>query len=180
MSAVLVVQDEMVTENPGPREGGPRRRRAFTVREKLDHLTAYESACAAGGGAVRDRPTDQGTGVDPPQTGENRSSTGHYGKSTRALGGNLRERGHRKEAGATLTGCYDELVDAGVRTRFAATLTGLSKATQDRRRRAPVHVIPGEPGARPVPVNKLTDTEAAELIAVLNSQRFVDKAPPQI
>jgi len=79
-----------------------------------------------------------------------------------------------------LTGCYDELVDAGVRTRFAATLTGLSKATQDRRRRAPVHVIPGDPGARPVPVNKLSDTEAAELIAVLNSQRFVDKAPPQI
>ena len=54
MSAVLLVQDEAVTENPGPREGGPRRRRAFTAREKLDHLTAYESACAAsdgGGGA---------------------------------------------------------------------------------------------------------------------------------
>ena len=50
MSAVLVVQDEAVTENPGPREGGPRRRRAFTAREKLDHLTAYESACAAGDG----------------------------------------------------------------------------------------------------------------------------------
>jgi len=79
-----------------------------------------------------------------------------------------------------LTGCYDELVDAGVRTRFASILTGLSKATQDRRRRTPVQVIAGEPGARPVPVNKLTDTEAAELIAVLNSQRFVDKAPPQI
>ena len=31
-----------------------------------------------------------------------------------------------------------------------------------------------------MPVNKLSDAEAAELIAVLNSQRFVDKAPPQI
>jgi transposase-like protein len=50
MSAVLLVQDELVTENPGPREGGPRRRRAFTAREKLDHLTAYESACAVGDG----------------------------------------------------------------------------------------------------------------------------------
>jgi transposase-like protein len=50
MSAVLLVQDETVTENPGPREGGPRRRRAFTAREKLDHLTAYEAACAAGDG----------------------------------------------------------------------------------------------------------------------------------
>jgi transposase len=48
---VLVVQDEAVTEqNPGPREGGPRRRRAFTAREKLDHLTAYEAACTAGDG----------------------------------------------------------------------------------------------------------------------------------
>ena len=46
----MVVQDEVVTENPGPREGGPRRRRAFTAREKLDHLTAYEAACSAGDG----------------------------------------------------------------------------------------------------------------------------------
>ena len=29
-------------------------------------------------------------------------------------------------------------------------------------------------------MNKLSDAESAELIAVLNSQRFVDKAPPQI
>ena len=50
MSAVLVVQDEAVSSSPGPRERGPRRRRAFTAREKLDHLTAYEAACAAGDG----------------------------------------------------------------------------------------------------------------------------------
>ena len=50
MSAVSVVQDEAVTVNPGPREGDPRRRRAFTAREKLDHLSAYEEACAAGDG----------------------------------------------------------------------------------------------------------------------------------
>jgi transposase len=50
MSAVLVVQDEVVSSSPGPREGGPRRRRAFSAREKLDHLTAYEAACVAGGG----------------------------------------------------------------------------------------------------------------------------------
>jgi len=46
----LVVQDGVVSSSPGPREGGPRRRRAFTAREKLDHLTAYEAACAAGDG----------------------------------------------------------------------------------------------------------------------------------
>jgi len=78
-----------------------------------------------------------------------------------------------------LTCCYDDLLTAGVRTRDAAALLGLSKATQDRRRRGPVKP-PAEPACRPVPVNKLSDTEAAELVAVLNSQRFVDKAPPQI
>jgi transposase len=54
MSAVVLVQDEAMSAIPGPREGGPRRRRAFTAREKLDHLTGYEAACAAadgGGGA---------------------------------------------------------------------------------------------------------------------------------
>ena len=46
----MVVQDEAVSSSSGPREGGPRRRRAFTAREKLDHLMAYEAACAAGDG----------------------------------------------------------------------------------------------------------------------------------
>ena len=46
----MLVQDEAVSSSPGPREGGPRRRRAFTAREKLDHLTAYEVACEAGDG----------------------------------------------------------------------------------------------------------------------------------
>lgn len=78
-----------------------------------------------------------------------------------------------------MTGCYDGLVGIGVRTREAAALLGLSKATQDRRRRGPVQP-PAEPACRPVPVNKLTAVESAELVAVLNSQRFVDKAPPQI
>ncbi|MEP6562888.1 MAG: IS3 family transposase, partial [Nakamurella sp.] len=87
--------------------------------------------------------------------------------------------GHRGQAAATLTGCYDDLVSAGIRTRDAAVLLGLSKATQDRRRRTNVPA-PADPVARPAPVNKLTDGEAAELIAVLNSRRFVDKAPPQI
>ena len=51
----MVVQDEAVSSSPGPREGGPRRRRAFTAREKLDHLTAYEAACAAGDVYLREQ-----------------------------------------------------------------------------------------------------------------------------
>jgi len=34
-----------------PRAGGPSRRRSFTAAEKVDHLSAYEAACAEGGGA---------------------------------------------------------------------------------------------------------------------------------
>jgi transposase len=49
VSAVLVGQDGAVS-SPGPREGGPRRRRAFTPTEKFDHLSAYEAACETGGG----------------------------------------------------------------------------------------------------------------------------------
>lgn len=48
--ATPMVQDETVS-TPGPREGGPRRRRAFTATEKLQHLTAYEQACAAADGS---------------------------------------------------------------------------------------------------------------------------------
>ena len=48
MTAVMV-QDELVSTQ-GPRAGGPRRRRAFTVAEKVEHLAAYEAACEAGDG----------------------------------------------------------------------------------------------------------------------------------
>ena len=36
----------------GPRAGGPRPRRSFTAQEKLDHLAAYEAACADNGGGA--------------------------------------------------------------------------------------------------------------------------------
>lgn len=36
----------------GPRAGGPRPRRSFTAREKLEYLAGYEAACAAGGGGA--------------------------------------------------------------------------------------------------------------------------------
>ncbi len=49
MVDVVMVQDEMVSTE-GPRAGGPRRRRAFTVAEKIGHLAAYEAACATGDG----------------------------------------------------------------------------------------------------------------------------------
>ena len=131
-------------------------------------------------GAGGDRPVDKGVGLDPPAVGENRSGAGSNGKSSRALGGYLRERGHREDAAAALTGCYDELVGG----RGADPGRGGVDWDCPRRPRTgdaaePVQP-PAEPACRPVPVNKLSDAESAELVAVLNSQRFVDKAPPQI
>ena len=48
MTAVMVQDESVSTE--GPRAGGPRRRRAFTVAEKIEHLAAYEATCTAGDG----------------------------------------------------------------------------------------------------------------------------------
>ena len=44
--SLIAVRDDssMTTESPGPRSGGPSRRRAFTPAQKLDHLAAYEAA----------------------------------------------------------------------------------------------------------------------------------------
>ena len=53
MSGVAVIgQDGLMDSSAGPRAGGPRPRRSFTAREKLDHLAAYEAACADNGGGA--------------------------------------------------------------------------------------------------------------------------------
>jgi hypothetical protein len=52
-TAVAVIgQDGLMDSSAGPRAGGPRPRRSFTAREKLDHLAAYEAACADNGGGA--------------------------------------------------------------------------------------------------------------------------------
>ena len=69
---------------------------------------------------------------------------------------------------------YRELSSHGVPTRAAAVLVGVVRATATRRPRTPVVT-----GTR-VPVNKLTGAERAEILAVVNSPRFVDLPPIQI
>ena len=69
---------------------------------------------------------------------------------------------------------YRELTDAGVATRAAAVLVGVPRASATRRPRT------GVPARRPVPVNKLSGVERAEVLAVVNSPRFVDLPPIQI
>jgi putative transposase len=69
---------------------------------------------------------------------------------------------------------YRELTGAGVTTRAAAILVGVARATATRRPRTPALT------RSRVPVNKLTETERAEILAVVNSARFVDLPPIQI
>jgi putative transposase len=69
---------------------------------------------------------------------------------------------------------YRELTGAGVPTRAAAVLVGVARATATRRPRTPA------PTRARVPVNKLTDAERAEILAVVNCPRFVDLPPIQI
>jgi putative transposase len=73
-------------------------------------------------------------------------------------------------------GAYRALTEAGVTTRQAARLTGVPRATAGRRRR-----LAGRGTApRPVPANQLTAAERAAVLAVLNSEQFVDCTPLQI
>ena len=44
-SSIVAADDGGMGSSEGPRAGGPRRRRAFTVAEKREHLQAYEQAC---------------------------------------------------------------------------------------------------------------------------------------
>jgi putative transposase len=74
---------------------------------------------------------------------------------------------------------YLQLVDAGVVTREAASLTGVARATATRATRRvsgpdPVPV----PGV--APANKLSLAERTRVLEVLNSEEFVDKPPLQV
>ena len=80
-----------------------------------------------------------------------------------------------------MTTTHRELLQVGVSTRRAATLTGLAKSTQDRlTRRGPSapQTEPAAAGRRPV--NRLTDAEEEHVLTVLNGERFADKPPAQI
>ncbi|PWR17318.1 IS3 family transposase [Micromonospora sicca] len=91
--------------------------------------------------------------------------------STRALGRDLRERGHRHQADQALTDAHAQLLAAATSTRAAARLTGIARSTAHRRSRP----LDGHPPApRPAPANRLSDAERAHVLAVLDSDRFVD------
>ena len=71
---------------------------------------------------------------------------------------------------------YRQLTKAGVPTRTAARLTGISRATATRKPSLPVPV----PAPALVPANKLNGLERARILDVVNSPDFVDLPPIQI
>ncbi|CKH17171.1 hypothetical protein [Mycolicibacterium smegmatis] len=73
---------------------------------------------------------------------------------------------------------YNDLRDIQIPTRKAAEVTGMHRSTATRRAKpAPA---PADRAPRPVPVNKLTESECTRVVEVLNSARFVDAAPMQV
>jgi len=73
-------------------------------------------------------------------------------------------------------GAYTELTAAGVTTRDAAGLTGVSRATATRRR---ARTAPG-PRTAVEPANRLSRVERERVLEVLNSDEFVDQPPAQV
>jgi len=73
---------------------------------------------------------------------------------------------------------YRALTEAGVTTRDAADLTGVSRATAGRitsnTSRGPQQRV------EPVPANRLSAAERDEVLGVLNSAEFVDRTPVQV
>ncbi|RZU74970.1 transposase InsO family protein [Micromonospora kangleipakensis] len=61
-------------------------------------------------------------------------------------------------------------------TRAAARLTGIARSTAHRRSRTPTGRLPAP---RPAPANRLSDAERAHVLAVLDSDRFVDTTPTE-
>ena len=74
-------------------------------------------------------------------------------------------------------GAYRDLTAVGVGTRAGASLTGMSRATAARAKRSPAAPSPATPAT---PANRLSPAERGELLAVLNSDEFVDQPPLQV
>jgi putative transposase len=74
---------------------------------------------------------------------------------------------------------YRALTQAGVTTRDAADLTGVARATAGRITSSKGSSQPRST-PRSTPANRLTATERAQVLAVLNSAEFVDRTPLQI
>ena len=69
---------------------------------------------------------------------------------------------------------YRSMLELKIPTRWAASLTGVSRTTANRKPAAPRDQLPV------VPQNKLSAPERAGILSALNSTEFVDLAPMQV
>lgn len=102
---------------------------------------------------------------------------GDIGKSIRALGANLRELGHHTAARAVIADCVQAL-SPDVSTREACALVGLSRATKHRLDHP--FIGPRTAPTRSSDPAALSPAERQQIITVLTSPEFVDKAPHQV
>ncbi|MGB8465106.1 MAG: IS3 family transposase [Terrimicrobiaceae bacterium] len=103
------------------------------------------------------------------------------GKTARALGDGLRERGHRAEVDAMTDRAVAELAGR-IGVRDACVAVGASQAGYYRRHRvspAPERAAPIAHRDRPQP-RALSEAEQQAILDVLYSQRFVDMAPAEV
>ena len=77
-------------------------------------------------------------------------------------------------------GTYRQLAAAGVTTRSAVALTGVSRATATRAASA-ARIQPTRPTARAgTPADELSVADGTRVLAVLDSEEFVDQPPLQV
>src|SRR5699024_5069355 len=127
-------------------------------------------------GASRTESSSPGDGRNQAGSGYHRDCLGDNGKNARALGATIQEREPRG-ARQALMRAYDDLTKAGVSTRKAAALIGIPRSSATRKQ-AP-HTFLGPPAERMV-ANKLSPAERVRVLAVLNSEEFMDQAPLQV
>ncbi|HZX98578.1 MAG TPA: IS3 family transposase [Dermatophilaceae bacterium] len=96
------------------------------------------------------------------------------GKTHALLEENIQERAGSARAQEALMATYRDLRAAGITTRAAAALTGLSRATAARKPVTPLRAT------RVVPANRLSPVERKRVVATLDSARFVDQPPLQV
>ena len=75
---------------------------------------------------------------------------------------------------------HAELLAAGVPTRAAAGLCGVSRATAARTKARTVSNATPVVAAVAAPANRLSTAEQSHVLAVLNSEEFVDAPPVQV
>ncbi|CAG6399460.1 hypothetical protein SCOCK_900011 [Actinacidiphila cocklensis] len=151
---------------------GPGGRRAGCPGRPADLGGAAEvggRAGRAGAAAQEGRPAGEGPG--PPGRG-----SGSHGKSQRALGTALRERGLKHAVAPVVDEAFAG-VQSQLGTAAACRLTGRSRATHYR------HLNPkpkAQPSPRPTPVSALSPAERAQVLALLNRPEYSDLPPAQV